>query len=141
MNLFEEALNINAKEEILKELNKLKLNNEEQLRLNEELKHLNEINADTIYLLKLIKDYAKEKNEYIFYRGYIYNSYISYLLNITDIIPLDKTYYLYNEFLYDNNGIIDADVNVSDSFRNDLVNYLKKLLNGNFLKGLDEIIN
>lgn len=135
MNLFERTLNVNAKEEIINELNKLSLNEEEQIRLNEELNHLNEINSCIIYLLKIIKEYAKEKKEYFFYRGVIYNSYICYLLKITDINPLDKKYYLYNEFLY-RDGIIDADINVSWQFEDKLVRYLKTVLKGNFYKAL-----
>lgn len=137
MNLFEKTLNVNAKEEIMNELNKLSLNEEEQSRLSEELNHLNEINSCIIYLLKIIKDYANEKKEYIFYRGYIYNSFICYLLKITDINPFDKKYYLYNEFLY-RDGIIDADINVSWQFEDKLVKYLKVLLKGNFYKALIE---
>ena len=134
MNYLEEKLGINFKEEIKKCINVAELSTIEFERFSLEYDKLSEYNACILYLCKLVSEFAKINNELILYRGLIYNSYIAYLLGITTINPMDKEYFLYPELAFGLDGKLPLamQINVSKSFKNVLIGYLRAILNGNF---------
>ncbi len=85
-------------------------------RLNEELNLIKELDYTYYYeLLMIITNYCKNNNEYYQLNGYINNSLVAYVLNLTEIEPFNLPYELFFS------EIPNLDIKISPKF------YYKKL--------------
>lgn len=133
----EGILKVNAKEKIFNLLGE----NLKDERVQKEMEFLTNKNYLEILFAKKITDYLNSENEYYLFRGNINNLYITYLLGISKLNPINDGLVLPYELVLDN-GLFQKhkslifNINVSKGIKSKVVNLIDQLSESTYSYGI-----